>query len=382
MFESSYISLDKNALRENLRYIKSLLNPGVKYCSVVKGNAYGHGLVPFVKIAMDEGVDYFAVHAVEEAALLCDKISNPPTIFIMGFVEGKSLQWAVENNIEFAVYDIERLAQAIATSKLCGKPARIHIELETGMQRTGFSQADLPIVVRALKENKNQLIFQGLFTHFAGAESIINHFRVQAQEKIYLDSAKFFEKNSLSPIYKHIACSAALLNYNHTQQNMVRIGILQYGFWPNEETKQRVNNKSNNLSNLARVISWKTEIMAINFLEKGTLIGYGNSYCAENNMAVAVIPVGYAHGYARNLSNVGTVLINGKGAPIIGIINMNSLTVDVTNCGNVVKGDEVVLIGNQQDNAISVSSFSEQSRLLNYELLTRLPLNIPRKIID
>ncbi len=382
MFESSYISLDKNALRENLRYIKSLLNPDVKYCSVVKGNAYGHGLVPFVSIAMDEGVDYFAVHAVEEAALICKEILKPPTIFIMGFVEGSSLQWAIENNIEFAVYDLERLSQALAASKLCGKPARVHIELETGMQRTGFSKTDLPIVIRVLKENQDQVIFQGLFTHFAGAESIINHFRVQAQEKIYLDELELFEQNGLVPIYRHIACSAALLNYNHTQQNMVRIGILQYGFWPNEETKQRVNASSHKGNNLVRVISWKTEIMAINVLKKGTLIGYGNSYCAENDMVVAVVPVGYAHGYARNLSNVGTVLINGKEASIIGIINMNSLTVDVTNCGNVVKGNEVVLIGNQQDNAISVSSFSEQSQLLNYELLTRLPLNIPRKIID
>jgi alanine racemase len=163
---------------------------------------------------------------------------------------------------------------------------------------------------------------------------------------------------------------------------MVRIGILQYGFWPSKETLiQYLSKKSIKTDPLTQVLSWKSSIMSLKKVKTGEFISYGTSYLAQKDMKIALIPVGYAHGFSRNLSNQGRVLISGLRVAVIGMVNMNMLIVDVTANDNVKLGDEVVLIGSQGDLSITVSSFSEFSDQLNYELLTRLPGEIPRNVI-
>jgi alanine racemase len=174
-----------------------------------------------------------------------------------------------------------------------------------------------------------------------------------------------------------------MMNYPETVGNMVRIGIMQYGFWPNEETLIRYNgNSRENDETLKRLLSWKSKVMTLKPIKKGDYVGYNISFQAYADMTLAVIPVGYAYGYSRSLSNIGKVLIHGQEAPICGIVNMNAVCVDVSHIPNVKKTDEVVLIGSQDQKTISVASFGEMSDQLNYELLTRLPYDIPRTIID
>ena len=190
-------------------------------------------------------------------------------------------------------------------------------------------------------------------------------------------------RTGLKPMYQHAACSAAVMNYPETIGNMVRVGIMQYGFWPNDETFIRFNGeKEKNSRILKRLIRWKSSVMSVKTVKKGDFVGYGTSYLTHREIKVAVVPVGYSHGYSRNLSNTGKVLIRGTEAPVIGIVNMNAITVDVTNIDGVEKGDEVVLIGTQKNKSISVVSFSEMSNQLNYEMLTRLAMDIPRIIVD
>lgn len=379
MFETSSITLSTAALRNNLSFIRKKLHPGVRLCSVVKGNAYGHGVAEFVQMGMDLGVDYFAVHSAAEAYRLKQRIATMPDLFIMGAVENEAIEWALQENLEFAIFDFSRLFTALYHAKMLNCKAKIHIEVETGMYRTGFKQTDLPELVNCLKLNAQHLTFQGLFTHFAGAESQSNHFRIVGQIDKFNQALRFFATHNLNPVYHHTSCSAALLNYPNTQGNMARIGILQYGFWPNKETQIRYSSERNNTANpLKRIIRWATNVMSVTEVGKGNFIGYGTSYLAHKSMKLAIIPVGYSHGYSRNLSNIGSVLINGKVCPVVGTINMNSLSADITHAGKVEKGDEVVLIGKQNGSLITVNSFSEQSNLLNYELLTRLPATIPR----
>ena len=162
---------------------------------------------------------------------------------------------------------------------------------------------------------------------------------------------------------------------------MVRVGILQYGYWPNKETHIRFCEESNTTPDLLkRIIRWTSKVMAVKEVSKGSFIGYGTAFLAHKNMNLAIIPIGYSHGYSRNLSNTGSVIINDMVCPVVGTINMNSLTVDISLAGKVKPGAEVVLIGSQNGNTISVSSFSEQSQQLNYEMLSRLPINIPRSV--
>lgn len=380
MFETSAIELSASALQNNLRFIKKIMNKGVRFCSVVKGNAYGHGFAQFVRMAMNEGVDYFAVYSAEEAFLLKEKVPEIPDLFIMGEIENEAIEWAIFNGIEFAVFDFKRLLTALYYAKKLNVKAKVHLEIETGMRRTGFDYRKIPEICEWLKINSDHIILQGVFTHFAGAENQANHFRISNQINNFELTRKIFESENLKPVYHHSTCSAALLNYPRTQGNMIRIGILQYGYWPNKETHTRFcGDKSNTPEILKRIIRWTSKVMEIKDVKKGCFIGYGTSFLAHKNMKLAVIPVGYSHGYSRNLSNVGWVLINGKQAMVTGTINMNCMSVDITNCGKVEKGDEVVLIGKQNGKLITVSSFSEQSNQLNYELLTRIHINIPRK---
>lgn len=383
MFETSKIELSQNALQNNIKFIRKHLRKGVRFCSVVKGNAYGHGLSEFVKMALNEGVDYFAVYSADEAYYLKQKVKSGYDLFIMGAVDGDAVDWAVKNNIEISVFNFERLNKVLAAAKKNNIKAKIHIELETGMRRTGFDFTEIPQLCKFLKKNDEFISFHGLFTHFAGAESQSNYFRIMGQINQYDVSLKLFESSGQSPVYKHAACSAAMLNFPETQGNMVRIGILQYGFWPNIETHIKYcGEKNNNPDPLRRIIKWTSSVMAVSESSKGSFVGYGTSYLAHKNMKLAVIPVGYSYGYGRNLSNVGSVLIHGKLCPVVGIVNMNCLTADITNINDINLGDEVVLIGKQENKSISVNSFSEQSHQLNYELLTRLPYNIPRIVTD
>ena len=165
--------------------------------------------------------------------------------------------------------------------------------------------------------------------------------------------------------------------------NMARVGIMQYGFWSNSETWFRYSGMHGDAEDpLRRLISWNSQVMAVTDVKAGQFIGYGTSCEAQTDMRVAVVPVGYAHGFDRGLSNFGAVLIRGQRARITGIVNMNAISVDVTGIAGAAAGDPVVLIGEQGDQRISVSSFSEMSEQLNYEILTRLPRDIPRVITD
>lgn len=181
----------------------------------------------------------------------------------------------------------------------------------------------------------------------------------------------------------HAACSAAALRYPNTRHDMVRLGIVQYGFFPNKEVLiEYLTKNALTRDPLQRLLSWKSKVMDVKHVGSGKFVGYGTSFMAETDMKIATVPVGYSDGFSRALSNQGRVLIGGKRLNVIGIVNMNMMMVDVSSLPEVHKGDEVVMIGRQGENEISVSSFSEFSHLVDYELLTRIPDNIPRYIVD
>ena len=377
---TSEILLDKEALIFNIEFLKEEMGPDVLISSVVKGNAYGHGIETYVPLAEECGIQHFSVFSAEEAIRVkrCLKANLP--IMIMGYASDAQLKWAIENDIEFFVSDLQKLKTAIAISKDLGKKCLLHLEMETGMNRTGLSEVLLKQeVFSILLENRDFYILKGICTHFAGAENIANYIRLQNQKRIFLKLKKMFDDQGLIAEYTHTCCSAAALRFKNMRFNMVRIGILQYGLWPNQEIKIEYSIKKKlPIFNLKRVLTWKSEIMSIKKVKAGSFIGYGSAFQSSEDMEIGVIPIGYANGYSRALSNSGTVLIRQTRCLVLGNVNMNSLIVDLRNVPDVAVGDEVVLIGNDGINEISVASFGELSNQLNYELLTRLPLDIPR----
>ena len=383
MFDTSIIEISKSALQNNLNFLRKILGKRVIISSVIKGNAYGHNIEAFVPIAEDCGQKHFSVYSADEALRVKSISTNGPSVMIMGMIDNPEIEWAIENDIEFFVFDSDRLDSAIKCSKKNKKPARVHIEIETGMNRTGFNHMQLESVVEKLKSNYEAISFEGLCTHYAGAESIANYLRIKDQIKSYSKTYKWFHEQGIVPKICHTACSAAAMRYPKTRMNMVRIGIMQYGFWPSDETFiNYLGDKEEQIDPLKRVLTWKSTVMSTKEVNTGEFIGYGTTYLAHKKLKIATIPVGYAHGFSRSLSNQGRVLIHGKRVGVVGMVSMNLITVDVTDVPETKKGDEVVLIGTQGDLTVSVASFSELSNQLNYELLTRLPNKIPRVITN
>jgi len=382
MHRNSVIEINQKAYQNNLGFLKKMLGKKVIFSSVVKGNAYGHGIKEFVTMAYNNGVNHFSVFDVEEAKLVFETLGNKVTIMIMGFVADDDLHWVIENEIQFFIFERYRLATATKTAKKLKKKAKIHIEIETGMNRTGFSKKELSRLAKYLIKEAKHLDFIGICTHYAGAESISNYYRVENQIERFNEAIEIFKSHGIEAKIKHSACSAASMMFPETQMDLVRIGILQYGLWPSPEVLVTyLNSKKKKTNPLQRVISWKSEVMNVKRVKSGEFIGYGTSYMAKENMKITTIPLGYSHGYSRSLSNQGRVLIDGKRCGVIGTINMNMLSLDVSEIEHIKKGDEVVLIGNQGDLTITVSSFGELNNLLNYEFLSRISKSIPRKII-
>ncbi|MEX2513545.1 MAG: alanine racemase [Cyclobacteriaceae bacterium] len=384
MIHTSYIEISSKAYKNNIKFLKSQIGENVTISSVVKGNAYGHGIENTVKIAEKAGIRHFSTFSTDEAIRVLQSRTKNSEIMIMGMVENENLPFLIDKGISFYVFELDRLMSAIKAAKTQLKKAKIHVEVETGFHRTGFEWSEKEELAKVLKDNAEYLELQGLCTHYAGAESVGNYVRVKNQIKSYLEFKHWFIQEGLYFERYHTACSAASLSYPETIMDMVRIGIAQYGFWPSQETymfkfKQLAPNMINPLK---RLISWKSSVMSLKKVKMGDFIGYGNSFMASRNTVIALVPVGYCHGFTRSLSNLGKVLINGKILPVVGTVTMNAISVDVTDLQSVKKGDEVVIIGKQKKNEITVASFGESTQQVNYELLTRLPHDIPRKIVS
>ena len=378
---SSHIVLSKEALVNNINFIKTLLKPNTVFSSVVKGNAYGHGIESYIPLAQTCGIEHFSVYSIQEAKNVYKNLIKPATIMIMGFISKNEIDWCIEKEIEFFVYDYKRLNESIEASKKLNKKAIIHIEIETGLNRTGFPFNEINELNTIFKLHSNNIEVKGICSHLAGAESISNYVRIKQQIKIFKKAILAFKKNGTEFEMKHLACSAGIIQYPETQFDLVRVGILQYGLWPSKETFIFHQSKTEHYTDpLKRIISWKSKIIHIKSIKIGEFIGYGLNFMAERPMTIGIVPVGYSDGYSRSLSNQGRVLVNGKRSNVIGTINMNSFTIDLTEINDFAVDDEVVLIGYQNNEEITIASFSELSNLLNYELLTRIPSAIPRKI--
>ena len=383
MFDSSVIELSKSALKSNFDYIKNIVGKDVHISSVIKGNAYGHGIERFVEIAKEVSINHFAVYSSDEAYRVNKKNGHNTDIMIMGWIDEPEIEWAIENGIQFYVFNQERLKAAIKYAKKTYEPARIHLEVETGMNRVGFHKKEMDRVIKLVNENREHLTIEGICTHYAGAESIANYVRIHNQNKKFKEFLKVFKNNDIIGKYSHAASSAAAISYPKMRYDLVRVGILLYGFWPSPETF--INHTTTNKIHedpLQRVISWKSKLMNRKSVKMGQFIGYGNHFLAPRDMKIGVVPVGYSHGFARSLGNTGYVLVYGQRANVVGTVNMNLIIIDITDIPEAQISDEVVLIGNQGERKITVHSFTEMTEHINYELLTRLPENIPRIIVE
>ncbi|MDF1549325.1 MAG: alanine racemase [Bacteroidales bacterium] len=382
MASTSNIEIINDALKNNVNFVNSIIENGTKISAVIKGNAYGHGTSVVVSALEGLGIDHFSVYSSPEAFEALKSRSNNSTIMIMGFINNEDYDWIISNKVEFYVSNIYALKKAIAVAGELNKKARIHIDVETGMNRTGLTFSELKKAVALIKDNKNLLDIVGVTSHFAGAESIANHMRIKKQFTTFKKRIKLLNDNGIYPKIRHIASSAAAINYPETKLDMIRTGILIFGYWPSEESLIYYMQKRKLKKNpLERAIRWKSQVVAIKDVAPGEFIGYGLSFQTQYKMKIMIVPVGYCNGYSRSLSNNGHVIVKEQNAPVIGSVNMNMIICDITYHQGINIGDEVILIGKQGNSEISFSSFAKMNNSLNYEILARLPENIERILI-
>jgi alanine racemase len=363
-----------------------LIGPRPVFSSVIKGNAYGHGIETFVPMAEACGVRHFSVFSAPEAIRTVNSRTEDSRVLITGYIPDDELEWAVSNDISFYVFELGRLEATVAAAKRVGKPARIHLELETGMHRTGLEGTDLERAVEIVTYNRAHLHAEGVCTHLAGAESISNHVRIKGQLDRFEELCGQLRDVGIDPDLRHVASSAALLTYPETTMDMVRCGIAQYGFWPSTETRMHYllregDGGAARRDPLKRVLTWKSCIMGLKDVEPGNFVGYGTSYQATRKHRIAAVPTGYFTGFPRDLSNKGHMLVRGRRAVVVGRVNMSMTLIDVTHIPGVQRGDEVVVVGRQGRSSISVASFSDMADVMTYEALVRLPSEIPREVV-
>jgi alanine racemase len=373
----SWLEVSRENILNNIRVIRKKIGSDVKIAAVVKANAYGHGYHEIAKILEDETIAFLAVHSLEEAFTLNEgKFS--PEILIVGYVPFEQLQEAVEAGFHLTVYNTETIEflERLKTSK----KAKIHLKLETGTNRQGIDEKDLPKFTELLKKTTN-IELVGASTHFANIEDTTDHSYAQSQIDRYKQIISEIEDAGFEIPIKHTASSAASLLFSKTHYNMIRFGISLYGLWPSKETylSYRLAGGENNL--LTPALTWKTKVAQIKHVPKGSFIGYGCTYRTTADSKIAVLPLGYYDGYDRKLSNLGYVLIKGERAQVRGRVCMDNIMVDVTSIPDVKVEDEVVLLGGQNGDIITAEQMASWAQTINYEIVARINPLLPRKIV-
>lgn len=371
----TWVEISRKNLTHNIRTFKNLVGADKVLCPAVKANAYGHGLKECAPIMVEAGADWLCVNALFEAETL-RKVGVRVPIYVMGYVALDDLQQAVEQGFRLVVYNVETLAKL---SKICenmGIPALTHLKLETGNYRQGVVRENLE---QALGFYKKQplLKLEGSTTHFSNIEDTTDHSYADFQLKNFREMVEIVEAAGLKPDYKHCANTAATLLFPETHFNFVRTGIGNYGLWPSPETQNKVKNVE-----LMPVMTWKTRVVQLKNVPEGGMIGYGCTYKAPAKMRIAILPVGYYDGYdRRGFSNTSYVLIHGKRAKVCGRVCMNIIMVDVTNIPEVQLEDEVVLLGKQENEAVTAEQLAEWSGTISWEIVAQINERLLRKVV-
>lgn len=367
----TWIELDRSAIKHNLDEFRSIIPKKTKLCAVVKSNAYGHSLVDFSKEVEKDGVDWLAVDSVVEGVRLREEGIKLP-ILILGYTLPEKIQEAVDADLSISISHFEGLKEVLKISKTkIANTAKIHIKVDTGMHRQGFMLSDAPKLLKILADTNDSVEIEGLFTHFASAKNPAFPDCTKKQLTEFNEWVLQFKKAGFNPML-HAAATAGAIIFPESHFDMVRIGIGLYGLWPSLGTKAFAEKKvgAKNGILLKPVLTWKTIVGEIKTLKEGGAIGYDFTETLTKNSKIAVLPVGYWHGYPRSLSSIGTVLVNDIAVKVIGRVSMDMVVVDVSHIKNVKVGDEVVLLGvNKEPTAESMAITLDASW---YEILTRL----------
>jgi alanine racemase len=369
-------------LQQNFRTVQKHVGSTVTVCAVVKADAYGHGAVECSHALEAEGVQWLGVTSLDEAIPLRDAGIGANILLMTGFWRGEEKE-IVRLRLTPTVWEpwhIELLDRAAAV--LGGGRHPVHLKVDTGMGRLGVAVEELPALLAALKSARH-LVLEGFSTHLASSE-VMDAPSVAEQERLFEDARRMVHEAGMEPAFIHVANTSAVISRRETWHSMVRPGIALYGYHlPFQRAGREVSGGTLRLP-VKPVLTWKTRILSLRDFAANQPLGYGATYVTKAPAHVAVLPVGYADGYNRQLSNRGRVIVREHYAPIVGRISMDLTLVDVTGIPGIAVGDEVVLLGSFHSSSGDVLSVDalEHAELANstpYEILCNISKRVPRK---
>lgn len=376
----SWIELSRSALSKNINALKSLTNGKLMAVSV-KANAYGHGLTQIVTLLKENPhVDYVTVHSLDDAAQ-SRAAGWDRRIMVLGPIALDSTEAVLEYDLEPVIFNRPFLDRLGRTADKAKRQVKTHLKLETGTNRQGITQADLPLFAETYRKYTSLKKPYGASMHFANIEDTTNHEYAEFQLKNFRNLTATMSALKIKPDIRHTASSAAAILFRKTHFELIRPGISVYGHWPSKETYLSYRLKGGQNDLFHPVLSWKTRITQLKQLPPDSFIGYGCTYRTTAATKLAVLPIGYYDGYSRSLSNRAYVLIDDRRAPVRGRICMNLTMVDTTDIRKVKLEDPAIIIGRGVRESITAEQLADWSGTINYETLARLSPLTPRLIV-
>lgn len=362
----SWVEINLGTLKKNVQTLRSSVPEDVSIIFVVKADAYGHGLEPVVKAAANAGIDWFAVAYLDEA-LRVRSVLPDANILILGVLEPADLKAVHENRITPIIANLDHGLAIAEQAKALNIPFSAHLKIDTGMGRLGVQWDDAEAAASQLQEN-GFLKLTGACSHFSAVEPKTPD-GAREQVRRFDHALQFLPKN----IFRHLSSSRAALYFPEWDYNGIRQGIVLYGYGANDPQGR---------FHTQPILQWKTRVVQIKSVPAGYRVGYVGTHVTEYPTQIAIIAAGYADGYNRTLSNRGDVLVRGRRCAVVGRVSMNWIAIDLGPDLDAEVGDEVVLIGEQGDDAIWASELSRICRTIPYEILTSIHPSIERRYYD
>ena len=362
---STWVEVDLARIGRNFDRLKALAAPA-KVLAVVKANAYGHGLAE-VSCYLASRADYIGVAVLEEGILLREKGVTTP-ILVLGGIWGDQIPQYIRHGLTLTASSVGRLDQIAAAARALGRAAKVHLKIDTGMERIGVHYYSAATLQEAALRCGPWIEVEGIYSHFANADAAdLGHARLQLER--FQDVLSFYEKRSLPTPVRHMANSAALLQLPESRMDMVRPGILLYGVLPDAGLVRP--------EGIEPALAWKSRVVYFKVVRPGHPVSYGSTWQSDHAVRMVTVPVGYGDGYFRSLSNKAAVLIRGRRYPQVGAVCMDQIMVDIEN-DSAYNGDETTLIGADGSERITVEDLAAWAGTIPYEILTAINTRVPR----
>lgn len=373
-YARAYIETDIDNVLYNMDSMHRLLRTGTMMAAVLKADGYGHGAIPIAKALEEREYVWGYAAAIPEEAFMMRKCGIKKKILILGTSLPYSYRQLAREGIRPAVYTSEMIDGMASAAKAENTVMNVHIKVDTGMSRIGLSPDDEGMAVIEKALHTDGIKVEGIFTHFAKADEA-DKSDVHSRIKIFSDFTDRIQKETgfRIPII-HCSNSASIIDLPEANMDMVRAGITLYGMWPSDEVRRDV-------TDLRPVMSFYSSVAYVKTVHAGNQISYGGTFTADHDMKIATIPVGYADGYPRSLSNKGWVLIRGKRAKILGRICMDQFMVDVSDIPDTKKMDKVTIVGTDHEETITMEMLGDLSGRFNYELACDFSKRVPRVFV-